>query len=248
MTQIFKDNWKIILTGLVVSLFAFSACSLTIPPDWDWEPDENDEINIVILADPDDAQVLLNGKWIGDAYEFAAPKTALRLTSRNNELVIKRQGYVEEPIDLYNYSRSNVTIRLKLKKDRDYKETSIPTSRKPSRPQPPPPPKKEKTPQSEYEAKTEPQPSTPPETVEKTEAEEQAAQLVDITLEISPAEASIYIEGVFFGISPAEGKIENLRLKKGKYTLDVFKPGYKPFTLELTVKDTPQKIKIILVK
>ena len=58
---------------------------------------------------------------------------------------------------------------------------------------------------------------------------------VNVILEVYPEESSIYIDGKFWGISPEGKQIKNLRLKPGKHTLEIVKPGYKTYKKKLNV-------------
>lgn len=226
--------YAFLLVSLIVT---FSACTFHFPYDyWDWD---YSEYRVTLKVDPDDAQVLLNGKWIGEAYEFSTNDSALRLSSRNNELVIKKDGYVEESIDLYDYNTRKIVIRLKLLKDKDY--TGPPKSRKPAKKVTP----EEAERKPAYEPKTEPPKELPPEPPDLTK---ESIKPIDVILEIQPEEASIYLNGKFWGIAPPGGKIENLRLEPGKYTLEVAKPGYQDYKKELEVKEQKLKIHIKLEK
>ena len=225
-----KPGYAFLLVSLMVTL---SACTFHFPyDDWEWD---YSEYRVILKVIPDDARVLLNGKWIGEAYEFSTDKSALRLSSRNNELVIKKEGFIEEAIDLYEYNTRKIIIRLTLRIDKDYtggvkpgtpaeKATPREAERKPG-----------------YEAKTEPVKELPPEPPEESLPE---VKPVDVILEIQPEEASIYLNGKFWGITPPKGKIENLRLEPGKYTLEVVKPGYQDYKKEIEVKE--QKLKILI--
>lgn len=227
-------SYAFLLVSLIVS---FSACTFHFPYDyWDWD---YSEYRVILKVEPDDAQVLLNGKWIGEAYEFSTNTSALRLSSRNNELVIKKEGYVEEAIDLYEYNTRKIVIRLKLLKDKDY--TGPIKSKKPG---------KKVTPQEAerkpgYKAKTEPEKELPPEPEEEIK---ESVKPIDVILEIQPEEASIYLNGKFWGIVPRDEKIENLRLEPGKYTLEVVKPGYQDYKKEIDVKEKKLRIFIKLEK
>jgi hypothetical protein len=222
-----KQGLKLI--GILTLIIIFSSCTLHFPYDWDWE---SREIRVRLLVEPDDANVLLNGKWIGEAYEFSSFESAIRLASRNNEIIVKKEGYVEEAIDLYRYYTNNVTIRLKLREDKDFTAPVKPTE----------PAKKPESP-----PKTEPPGKTPPQ-IEEKDRELTTAEPVEVFLEVLPEEAAIYLNGKFWGISPRGGKIENVRLKPGKYTLEVTKPGYRTFEKELDVKDEKINLSIQLVK
>jgi hypothetical protein len=224
------------LISILTFILIFSSCALHIPYGWEWDS-QSRVIRVRLVIEPDDANVLLNGKWIGEAYEFGTFKTAIRLASRNNEIIIKKEGYLEEAVDLYQYYSRDITIRIKLVKDEDY--TGSVKRKKPVRK--PEPKKPEYTPKSEPER-------TPPQDLTEKSAEISAGKPVDVTLEILPEESSIYLNGKFWGISPKGGKIENFRLKPGKYTLAVVKPGYRTFEKELHVKDKPVNLSIKLVK
>ncbi len=225
---------KLIYLWMLLLILLSSACTVHVPYGWDMD---YHEYRVILRVVPDDADVLLDGKFIGEAYEFSDPGSALRLNSRNHELVIKKKGYVEEVIDLYDYSTRDITIRLKLLKDRKY-YSSIKEPRK----------KVEEKAKSEYIPKTEPEKKPPPAPKPEEEETTKIKEPVNVTLEISPKESSIYLDGRFWGISPESGRIENLRLKPGRYTLEVVKPGYKSCKKKLDVKDKNIKLIIKLEK
>ena len=224
---------KIIYSAITVLVLLLAACTLHFPYDWGVE---YRDYRVILLIEPDDADVLLDGKFIGEAYEFSKDDSALRLHSRNHELIIKKKGYTEEMVDLGEYGSNTITVRLKLLKDRRYY----------SSPEKPREVEKkgetEKTAKPEYVPKTEPV-KEPPVQLEKEE-NVKAVDVVNVSLEISPKESSIYLDGRFWGITPESGKIDNLRLKPGRYTLEVVKPGYKDYKKLLDVKD--KDIKLIL--
>jgi len=224
---------KIIYSGITVLVLLLAACTLHFPYDWGVE---YRDYRVILLIEPDDADVLLDGKFIGEAYEFSKEGSALRLHSRNHELIIKKKGYTEEVVDLGEYASNTITVRLKLLKDRRYysspeKPGEVEGKRE-----------MEKTGKTEYVPKTEPV-KEPPVQLEKEE-DVKVVDAVNVSLEISPKESSIYLDGRFWGITPESGKIDNLRLKPGRYTLEVVKPGYKDYKKLLDVKD--KDIKLIL--
>jgi uncharacterized membrane-anchored protein len=225
---------KLIYLWMLLLILLSSACTVHVPYGWDMD---YHEYRVILRVVPDDADVLLDGKFIGEAYEFSEPASALRLHSRNHELVIKKRGYVEEAIDLYDYSTRDITIRVKLLRDKKYYSSP----KKPTK-------KKEEKPKSEYIPKTEPEKKPPAPPKAEEEATVKKVEPVNVTLEISPKESSIYLNGKFWGISPESGKIENLRLEPGQYTLEVVKPGYKEVKKELNIKDKDVKLIIKLEK
>lgn len=184
-----------------------------------WLDEESDGYNVVINSEPDDADVLLNGRFIGAAYEFATTQSALRLASRNNEITVKKEGFVEENFDLRYFSSHVIHLRVKL-----YQDKHIVAE-----------PAAAKTAQAAEPA----QPAAVPEEAPPAAALPAAktAAVVQVKLQIAgdANDAAIYLNGKFFGIVPAGGKIENLRLPPGKISVAVFKPGYKTFSREYTL-------------
>lgn len=209
-----KKTIYLLLLALVI---VFSSCTLHIPYGPYDQPYRT--VRVVLHIEPDDAQVLLNGRYVGEAFEFSTTDSAMRLRSRDSEIIIKKEGYIEEVIDLYDYSSQNIAVNLKLRKDKGYVREK---------------------PVTERSLPTKPIPKT---VKEKDFAEEpedvnvKKFRLIKIILDIQPPEAAIYLNGKFWGISPAKGKIENLRLKPGKHTLEIVKPGYQAYKKQLDLSD-----------
>jgi hypothetical protein len=194
---------------------ACAACSINIP--WDAMGDY-DGVYVVMRVSPDDADVLLNGRFIGAAYEFSSSASALRLASRENELVFKKKGFREKVVDLRNYSSRNITVKVELA-----------SLESPAAPVAPPSPAAED--KQAYEAKAEP---LPPQPAEKPAPADERF-LTSIALTVTPEETAFYIDGRFWGPAPAAGKAIILRLPPGKYTFTAFHPGFKVFSREITV-------------
>lgn len=222
---------KIIYPLIVLVIVLLAACTVHFP--YEWGVDYR-EYRIILLVEPDDAEVLLDGKLIGEAYEFSKPGSALRLQSTAHELVVKKKGYIEEAVNLRDYSTEDITVRLKLLPERH----SYPSSAKKGKVEAEEPEKPEYTP------KTEPAMEPPKEPPKAEMDETEKVEAVNVTIEITPTESSIYLNGRFWGITPENGRIDNLRLKPGKYTLEVVKPGFKAYKTVLDVKD--KDIKLII--
>lgn len=212
-------------TSLVILLFSisvFSSCAfywndeLGVPPY---------STRIVFRIEPVDAQILLDGRFIGEAFEFSTPQTALRLRSRNHEIIIKKKGFIEEVVDLQKFMDRDITIEIKMKEDKQLsgiskKEEIQAEEKKP-----------------EYIAKTAPikEPDASPEPEQPI-----PAKMIEVNFEILPAEAAIYLNGKFWGIAPEGGKIQNQYLKVGTYTIEVVKPEYKSVKKVIELKDQQQ--------
>jgi uncharacterized membrane-anchored protein len=232
---------KIVYSGLVVLILIMVGCTFHFPYD-DWDVNYSD-YRVILLVNPDDADVLLDGKLIGAAYEFSTAAAPLRLHSRSHELVIKKEGYTEEAINLLEYSRSEITIRVKLLKERPYYRS--PEKENVAEAPKPKPEAPEYKPVPKVEPMKEP-PVTTDDEMEETTGKK--VEPVNVTLEIQPKESAIYLNGKFWGISPESGIIKNLRLEPGKYNLEIVKPGFKSAKKELDVKDQDLKLIIKLEK
>ena len=222
------------LIALTAVAVTFSACG------WYWDDFMNfnsPPLRVMFQIEPDDAHILLNGRFIGEAYEFSSKATALELQSKRNEILIKREGYVEEIVDLLNYSSTQITVRMQMKK-------ALPgpplLSAPPAPVQSPADAETDEAKKPEYVA-TPALPEEPaPAKDDMAELSETLGHTASVTMEIQPPEAAIYLDGKFWGIAPEGGKISNLRLKVGSHTIVVAKPGYVTETKTLKIKDQEQ--------
>ena len=202
------------LPAVAIVACLFAACSIHVP----WEAlDDYDGVRVIMRITPDDADVLLNGRFIGAAYEYAAPGLALRLASRENELVFRKKGFRQKAVDLRAYPPRRITLQFELA---------------PEGPQAPTGPDAGESGKDQaYEAQSEPLkplPAEPP-------AAETKRFLTQMALKVTPEEAAIYIDDRFWALAPAGGQVVFLRLPPGKYAIAVFKPGYPPFSKEIDV-------------
>ncbi len=202
---------KMFFTAIIAIVLLLPACSFNFPSDWGSEYSYGD-YSIMLKVNPDDAQVLLNGRFIGEAYEFSTRSSALKLRSAENELVIKKEGYLEEEIDLEKYKMKRITVTMELRPDPVLGKKTVKKEVAP-----PPQPEKE----TEYKVVKEKE-------VPKGEVRPiVTGEFSKVVLEVGPADSSIYVDGKFWGISPANGVINNFNLLKGKHRIEVLKPGYK---------------------
>jgi hypothetical protein len=211
----------------MILVSAFAACSIHVP--WGLM-DDYDGVRVVMRVTPDDSDVLLNGRFIGAAYEFASAAVALRLASRENELVFRKQGFREQVVDLGDYSSRRITVKVELK---------------PAEPGSPAEPTAASGTDPAYVAKSEPLPPLPAE----KPAPETEIFLTEVALTVTPEETAVYIDGRFWGLAPATGKVMFLRLPPGKYAFTAFKPGFAPLSQEVTVpKQEKFELEIALKK
>jgi len=222
---------KLLLFLLILSTLIIASCTINIPYDYEIT---GKNYKIVFKVEPEDALLLLNGRLLGEVYEFSTWNSALNLASKNNELVIKRDGYIEELINLYDYSGKEIVIETQLKRDRAYKRKKYIIK------------KKELNNDKEESNGV----GVKPKKIKEIEQESANITHTIISLKISPKESTIYINNKFWGIVPESGIIDNMVLKKGKYTIEILKPGYKNYSKTIIVQGKNDKLnmKITLKK
>ncbi len=208
----------VVLIFLVI--LSFSACIMRFPEIYK-DDYEFGNYRIILNVTPDDSHVLLNGRFIGEAYEFSTPESAIKLRSANNSIVIKKRGFIEEEIDLRDYHKRKIEIALALK---------------PVRLSSPAPPEVK---QRDYKVVKEKK------VPKKIEDSPKVSDFTSIELKIFPPESSIYLDGKFWGVSPDKGSIGNFTLEKGKHKIEIVKPGYKTEKRIVNVK-TKKKIKLTI--
>jgi len=69
---------------------------------------------LIIQATPDDAEVFVNGEFVGKAGEFE--KNPLELKSGTHKLEIRKAGYSAEIREVYVGNQSRHTIKVNLRK------------------------------------------------------------------------------------------------------------------------------------
>jgi hypothetical protein len=213
-----------------------AACTINFPYDFQ---EEAAGIEVVMQVTPDDADVLLDGRLIGSAYEFSTPRSALRLASRHHELAFSKKGYQRQFADLSSHSARNITLRIELQAE-EPRSVGVVIPRSPTISGGQTVPGTSRA----DEAKSEPLPPLPAE--KPVAAPEHPLTLVMLT--VTPAETAIYIDGKFWGLAPETGRIENLRLRPGKYVFEAFKPGFRVFKQEVTVTGGEQTILTIAMQ
>ncbi len=214
------------MLAILLGIMFFVSCTINFPYDFEMT---GKQYRVIFRVVPEDSLLLLNGKLLGEVYEFSTKESALVLSSRGNELVIKHQGYIEELVDLNEYSERDIVINMNLKKDKRYIE------------------KKEfvkKTPKDNEIRGIRAKPKYIKESDIASEQQKPRVFKGNLTLNISPSDSAIYINNAFWGVSPKLGIIKNISIKNGKFIIDVTKPGYKRYTKKLTISDKNNNIKL----
>jgi hypothetical protein len=69
---------------------------------------------LIILATPDDAEVMLDGEKVGIANQFE--RTPLELKSGTHKIEIRKAGFMPEVREVYAGNQSRHTLKINLKK------------------------------------------------------------------------------------------------------------------------------------
>lgn len=199
------------------AILIMTGCAFHIPGPL-FEDDYDFYLTVRLDIDPDDAEVFLDGRLIGEAYEFADSDSAIRLSSHNHSLTFRRSGYYETVVDLDEYRGRRIVLVQKLR--------ALPASSA-SRVIPP---------------KTE----LPAAVAAAEDKAETATGRFALILNVQPAEATIYIDNRFWGISPADGQIGRISFTEPEIRIDVLKPGCKPVHKTVKLTEQGEELKIVL--
>jgi len=213
---------RLALFLVFLSVVVSAGCALHIPG-----PVFDDEyglypIYVRLNIDPDDAEVYLDGRLIGEAYEFSAFSSSIRLSSHNHRLVFRRDGYFETVVDLDNYRGRRIILDQRL---RPFSSEGTPAA------------------QASEPARTE-NPAAGGD--DGSAVAEGATTRYALILTIEPAEATIYVNGRFWGIVPSSGRIGRVAFAEKEIDLDVMKPGFKPWHQKIVLTEEGEELNVKL--
>jgi hypothetical protein len=67
----------------------------------------------------------------------------------------------------------------------------------------------------------------------------------ELKLEISPSDASVYLDGQFYiNAKELEGGARGIQLAPGEYKLEVVRPGYKTQSFTVVLGSEPRTLKV----
>ncbi len=225
----------IYFTISLLTIIFLSYCTIHFPYDYETIGRQH---KIVFKIVPEDALVLLNGKLIGEAYEFSTWESALRISSKDNELIVKREGFIEEVIDLYEYDGREFIVKVNLKRDDEYKpERRVIRKREL---------KQKETDQRKKIEGVAVRPKKIKNLEIKSDEDDIIFHKTSLSLSVSPSDAAIYINKKFWGISPKSGRINNIVLRTGKYSLEIIKPGYVSVIKTIIVSGKMKNLDMII--
>ncbi len=229
-----KEMKKKIIIMIIPLIVLLSSCGIAYYETAKNPSSQAKGAKVIINAIPDSAQVLLEGRKIGYAYEFSSSKSALKLSEKKGEITIKKQGYLEKSFDLKNYKENEIVIDVELQKDNYLKGNNKVNNK------------------DEQIENNDNNNELKEEEIKKAIKEEEKKQkdIIVLKLIVEPQDATIYINDNFWGVVPNGGVISNLRLfNDKKYKITIMKPGYISVEKNIVAKDIKNKeIKITLQK
>jgi hypothetical protein len=171
---------------------------------------------------PEKATVYVDGEPAGTADDFNGYPGKLVLSEGKHVLTFVCPGYETYAVELDIIPYQNYNLKYKMKKltgaDAEMgAPPGVPKNPKQNwEPVPPPPPPKEKN------------------------VPGICSDYGTLILQVYPYEASVYLDGTFRRVSEFGMAIKIPHVRCGNHTLEVVKPGYKPFKQEIEVRESEE--------
>jgi PEGA domain len=183
-----------------------------------------------ILVDPEDTKVYVDGYYAGEVDDFDGMFQRLHVSSGRHEITLKKDGYITHRIRVYVGEDATLKLRHDMEKgsgpdtleDLAGERGLYEERRSPSRPDedsaPGPEPPATKEPPRREEDRNE-GPMTGP-----AQGADTSVSPGLLTLAVTPDDASVYVDGRFFGSARQTGEIE---LPAGPHRVEIVRPGYR---------------------
>jgi hypothetical protein len=199
---------------------------------------DSDAAALRLLVDPEDAKVYVDGYYAGEVDDFDGLMQRLTLAPGRHEILLKKDGYRTHRIKLYLESNTTVKVRYDMEKglgpdtledlagDRGLEEERRRSARRAE---------EESSPGRSAEAEgLEPSREGGQPTLRlPAPGPEGSATPGLLALRVSPDDASVYVDGRFFGSARQTGEIE---LSPGPHRVEIVRPGYKTIEREVAIE------------
>ncbi|HEY5906638.1 MAG TPA: PEGA domain-containing protein [Vicinamibacteria bacterium] len=190
-----------------------------------------------VLVDPEDTKVYVDGYYAGEVDEFDGLMQRLNLAAGRHEILLKKDGYRSHRIKLYVERDATIKLRHDMEKgmgpdtledlagDRGLEEERRRAERRP-------------------EADEDAELGAPQEReLEQDQDLGRAPQLHApspegsvtpglLILRVTPEDASVYVDGRFFGSARQTGEIE---LSSGRHRVEIVRPGFRTVERDVVV-------------
>jgi len=201
-----------------------------------------------LLVDPDDTRVYVDGYYAGEVDDFDGLFQRLNVAPGRHEITLKRDGYRTHRFKVYAAEDSTLKIRHTMEKGSGpdtiedlagerglYEERRREARREERGDDDRDDRSAERDDRAEGPARDEGPVGEP-----RREAERPAGPVTDgnaapglLNLNVTPADASVYVDGRFVGSARQAGELE---LRPGRHRIEVVRPGYRTAERDLTIE------------
>jgi len=180
-----------------------------------------------LMVEPDDTEVYVDGYYAGVVDSFDGIFQRLTLRPGRHEIALKRAEYRTHRIRVYVPVGGSLRIRHQMERG---------TSLEPSETVIGSPEADETRDRARAEAQGE--------ETQAPERPEAPARTGELRLNVKPADAAVYVDGVFRGNAE---DVEDLDLPAGTHRIEVVRPGYVTYEREVTLRagqNTDQRVEL----
>jgi len=173
---------------------------------------------------PDSAAVYVDGYLVGNADDFNGPFQYLYLKPGEYRLVFREKGYLPYMADVFVRPRHTTNVKFRLEEGEDILPEGVSLSLIPAEEEAPAP---EAFEAAGEEARIE-------------HHDGSATRYLDsgrVILTVQPVDASIYIDGQFWGtLENTRKRLGVIRLNAGHHVIEITRPGYVSMKQEVLVE------------
>ncbi len=192
--------------------------------------------SVRVLVNPAEARVYVDGYYAGTVDDFDGLFQRLNVSPGRHEITLKLEGYKTHHVKVYVPFDSTLKLHYNLEKGTgdtfEDQAANVPES------------ELARQRERENELRKE-QESEEAERAQESE-KEAAPALVTLHLNVTPSDASVYVDGAFRGTAREAASIE---LPAGRHKLEIVRPGYRTLEREIDVPASePAEVTIELEK
>lgn len=190
-----------------------------------------------LLVDPEDTKVYVDGYYAGEVDDFDGLMQRLNLAPGRHEILLKKDGFRTHRIKVYLERNTTVKLRHDMEKglgpdtledlagERGIEEERRRNARRED--------ESEEDRDVEAEGRPETREDARPALRLPAPSPEGSATPGLLALRVSPDDASVYVDGRFFGSARQTGEIE---LSPGPHRVEIVRPGYKTVERDVLIE------------
>jgi len=197
---------------------------------------------------PQNTRVYVDGDYVGVADDFDGWWQRLDLEPGRHRIVFRAPGYAPYAVTMRILPGRDYHIKQQMQPGEDQiAEQDMRLERKYEQEDSPRNERPRDYPdwESERRRSREPEPRSEPE----AQAEPERDQRPTLTLEVEPSDATVYIDGNYYGTADLNGQGEiQVLLPQGVHRIEVVRPGYESFSQDVNVVQGQQNRLTITLK